>query len=168
MYQLQYRRWENRIELVTENGLTKLLTDNNSSKPLISPYGLKAIYLSPFEWETLTNLYVIDLNTGDSLKVVGAVDEKSVPKDAIWINDIHIALIIGYAFGVFSDGGNIYIYNLLDRKMCRMTEWNFYRQATKLEFKRGLLRFEGIEYLNNTLSKSKEFQGELDMELYLS
>ncbi|WP_257129068.1 hypothetical protein [Bacillus pseudomycoides] len=95
MYQLQYRRWENRIELVTENGLTKLLTDNNSSKPLISPYGLKAIYLSPFEWETLTNLYVIDLNTGDSLKVVGAVDEKSVPKDAIWINDIHIALIIG-------------------------------------------------------------------------
>ncbi len=34
-------------------------------------------------------------------------------------------------FGMFNDGRSIYIYNLLDRKMCKMTESDSYTQAIK-------------------------------------
>lgn len=37
MYQLKYRRSNNRIELITEYGEKKLLNDSISSKPTISP-----------------------------------------------------------------------------------------------------------------------------------
>ncbi|PEP84926.1 DUF4652 domain-containing protein [Bacillus pseudomycoides] len=168
MYQLKYRRWDNRIELVAENRMRKLLNENISSKPLISPNKLKAIYLSPFEWETLTNLYIIDLKTGEYTKLVGVIDEKYAPKAAIWITDIHIALIIGYAFGMVSDGGNIHIYNLLNRQMCKITEWDWRTQAIKLEYNGEFLRFEGVEYLSDTLSELKEIQGELDIQRYIS
>ncbi|WP_144466252.1 hypothetical protein [Bacillus nitratireducens] len=168
MYQLKYRRWDNRIELVAENGMRKLLNENISSKPLISPNKLKAIYLSPFEWEILTNLYIIDLKTGEYTKVVGAIDEKYAPKAAIWITDIHIALIIGYAFGMVSDGENIHIYNLLNRQMCKIAEWDWRTQAIKLEYKGELLRFESVEYLSDTLSEIKEIQGKLDIQRYIS
>ncbi|WP_141520843.1 hypothetical protein [Bacillus pseudomycoides] len=69
---------------------------------------------------------------------------------------IYIALIIGYAIGVSSDGGNIY-NNLLDRQMCKMTEWDFRTQAIKLELKGEFLRFEDIKYLNTSSNKFTEF-----------
>lgn len=44
MYQLKYRHSDNQIELVTEHGARKTLANCISSKPKISPKGLKAIF----------------------------------------------------------------------------------------------------------------------------
>ncbi|MGF2772604.1 MULTISPECIES: hypothetical protein [Bacillus cereus group] len=162
MYQLKYRRSDNRIELITDYGEEKLLNDSISSKPNMSPDGLKAIYLSPYEWESITKLYLFDLRCGNNLQLISDIDEGYMPKEAIWINDSYLALIIG--FGTFSDGGNVHLYDLTDNQLIKITNWNQRKQAVKLEYNNGILNYEGIEYLNENMEEYREFREKLDVK----
>ncbi|MDA1886883.1 DUF4652 domain-containing protein [Bacillus cereus group sp. BY105LC] len=164
MYQLKYRRSDNRIELITEYGEKKLLNDSISSKPTISPGGLKAIYLSPCEWESITKLYLFDLRNGDNIQLIGDIDGAYIPKGAIWIDNSYLALIIG--FGTFSDGGNVYLYNLMDSQLIKITDWDQRKQVVKLEYNSGFLKFKGIEYLSDIMEEYIEFKEILDIKLY--
>ncbi|WP_242144682.1 MULTISPECIES: DUF4652 domain-containing protein [unclassified Bacillus cereus group] len=157
MYKLRYKRSDNQIELVTEQGRRKNLTNCISSKPKTSPGGLKAIYLAPFEWETLCSLYLVDLCTGKKQRIIGPVDEKYIPKDAVWISDTKIALIIGDVYGTISDGGDVYVYNFIDDQLCKLTSWNQWKQAVKLEYIEGTLYYEYIEYIGDDIGEEKEF-----------
>ncbi|HFJ9312535.1 hypothetical protein PDL06_11200 [Bacillus cereus group sp. TH208-1LC] len=163
MYQLRYRHSDNQIELVTEYGARKTLANCISSKPKISPKGLKTIFLAPFEWETMCSLYLVDLYTGKKQELIGPIDEKYIPKDAVWISESLIALIIGDVYESIIDGGNVYIYEFKDNQLCKLTNWDQRKQAVKLEYIDGVLYFEGIKYIENTTLKSKEFIGMLNI-----
>lgn len=166
MYQLRYRRSDNQIELVTEMGKRKKLTNCISSKPKISPMRLKAIYLAPFEWETLCSLYLVDLHTGKKQLLIGPIDEKYIPKDVVWISETKIALIIGDVFGAINDGGNVYVYNFIDNQLYKLTSWHQWKQAVKLQYLEGILYYECVEHIQGATYNSKEFIRVPNISLY--
>ncbi|OUB84502.1 hypothetical protein BK784_35575 [Bacillus thuringiensis serovar medellin] len=167
MYHLNYRRSDNQIDLVTEKGIKKSLTNCISSKPKISPKGLKAIYLSPLEWETLCSLYLVDLCIGKKQLLIGPIDERYIPRDAIWLNETKIALIIGDVYETYIDGGNVYIYDFLDNQLHKLTKWNKRKQAVKLEYTNGILYYEGVKCAVDDIQVEKKFIGVLDIGLYI-
>ncbi|MEM5672826.1 hypothetical protein AAHB54_22310 [Bacillus cereus] len=105
----------------------------------------------------------MDLYTGKKQELIGPIDEKYIPKDAVWISESLIALIIGDVYESIIDGGNVYIYEFKDNQLCKLTNWDQRKQAVKLEYIDGVLYFEGIKYIENTTLKSKEFIGMLNI-----
>ncbi|WP_229189013.1 hypothetical protein [Bacillus cereus] len=92
--------------------------------------------------------------------LIGPIDEKYISKDAVWISESVIALIIGDVCESIIDGGNLYIYEFKDNQLRKLTNWDLRRQAVKLEYIGGVLYFEGIKYIEG---KSKGFIGILSI-----
>lgn len=169
MYDINYRRSDNHIEFIDgKDGMVKILVDDISSKPEVSPNGLKAIYLSPYEWEALTSLYLFNLQTGENTKLIEPDEDSFVPKYAIWINDSHIAYTYAFAYGTISDGGNVYIYNIDEGNTHKVTDWDSRTQAVKIEYDGNVLKYEGVNYVDESMNETKEIKGELDIQLYIS
>ncbi|MCC2357694.1 DUF4652 domain-containing protein [Bacillus pacificus] len=169
MYNINYRRSDNHIEfLKSEEGSSKILIDDISSKPEVSPNGKKAIYLSPYEWEALSSLYLFDLETGENKELVGPNEEQFVPKYAIWIDDDHIAYTFAYAYGTISDGGNVYIYQISENRIHKVTDWDSKTQAVRIEYDGKVIKYEGVQYIDKEMNQYKEIDGELEIQLYLS
>ena len=111
----------------------------------------------------MCSLYLVDLYTGDKQELIGPIDEKYIPKDAVWISDSVIALIIGDVYESIIDGGNVYIYEFKNDQLRKLTNWDQRKQAVKLKYIGGVLYFEGIKYIEDTNFKSKEFIGILNI-----
>ncbi|HFO0461001.1 TPA: hypothetical protein ACHIFS_004694 [Bacillus paranthracis] len=168
MYQIHYRRWDNRIELISDEGEKKFLTHSISSRPLISPNKSQALYLSPYEWETYPNLYLMNLSTGENISLINSTDKQSVPKDTVWITDTCIAIIIGPIFDQMNDGGNVFILDLITRNLKQITEWDYQIQAIKLKYYQGNLEVDCYGYVNGLKNKCVEFKKKIAINLYIN
>ncbi|PFS55015.1 hypothetical protein COK41_26230 [Bacillus cereus] len=174
-YELLYNRTDNQIDLIYNNSVKKSLTNSIASKPIKSPDGTRAVYMTPFEWEALTKLYMFNLQSGENVELIGPLDAyfntvqdgTYVPKDVIWINDNILAVIIGYAYGTVSEGGNIFIYNLDEKKLNKITSFESKKQATKLKYEENSLKYEGIEYIDDIMNEFKEINGSIDVSLFI-
>ncbi|PGK33413.1 hypothetical protein CN907_25650 [Bacillus anthracis] len=68
--------------------------------------GFVFVYL----WDVYTNLYLIDLKTGENIKPVGIIDGKYVTKNTVWITKEYIVLVDS----AVGDRRNVHIYHLLN------------------------------------------------------
>ncbi|HDR7414414.1 TPA: DUF4652 domain-containing protein [Bacillus toyonensis] len=173
-YQLLYNRTDNQIDLIY-NGFKKSLTNSIASNPIKSPDGTRVVYMAPFEWEALTKLFMFNLQTGENVELIGPLDANSiptqngpyVPKDVIWINNNILAVIIGYAYGTVSEGGNIFIYYLDEKRLDKITSFDSKTQATKLIYEDNTLKFEGIQYIDDIMNEFKEINDSVDVSLFI-
>jgi Tol biopolymer transport system component len=150
------------INLIEPNGDTKSLPFEFTSEPRISPDNQKVIFISPLEWETKGNLYLLDLTTGNIGEIISYSDQNT-PKDAVWLNDQYIAVIIGYVYGTVAVGGDIYIYNVNCQKLSRLTYGTPSVQITTLEVRNGILCYEGIKYTDEQKIKFEPYKGFYDL-----
>jgi len=92
-----------------------LINDYYPSEPIISPDKTRMIYISPFEWEKVGELYMFDTVTKSNEIVFGKKDmpEQNTVKRIYWVNNRYIMLIAGYALGTVSRGGDVYILDTL-------------------------------------------------------
>ncbi|MDA8228339.1 MAG: DUF4652 domain-containing protein [Desulfitobacterium hafniense] len=109
-------------------------TDQNFRLPPIMPNGVvspdrtKAAYLYPNEWETISDIY-LETVSADGAKIwtklsidqsvrfnmwnkTGQVLDKYTPKKILWENDNSLLVIVGYAYGTVSPGGDLIRLNV--------------------------------------------------------
>jgi hypothetical protein len=82
-----------------------------------SPNGEKSARIYPLEWEVIGQLFIADSNDENSEYAVefDNVDTTQyTPKRLIWLDDEIVLVIIGYAYGTITMGGEVYYYNSVD------------------------------------------------------
>lgn len=111
---------ESEIKLIKEISI-----DTLACKPKVSPNKSRLIYISPYEWEVLGDLYLCNLS-GENTKSEVILSAKKVSeivapmqkiKVAKWKNNDELYLIIGQGYGTVSEGGDLYTYDIIKNKL---------------------------------------------------
>ena len=153
----------NAVELVDPTGKTIVLAKELASEPVKSPSRLHAVYLAPFEWEMLTDLYLVNLETGEQKPLVKA-DPENKPKNVIWLDHDHVLAIIGYPYGTVSTGGNIYKINIHNGEKVALTNYEGDIQITDFYIEDGVLHYSGIQYTDDIFNEHKEYENQIDLK----
>ncbi|MGM0419457.1 MAG: DUF4652 domain-containing protein [Bacillota bacterium] len=140
----QYKLSEEMIEYREEQYLkintpTEELTlsENNPSLPAISPDRTALIYIAPFEWEQPGSIYVYNLQNKEHKKVLGPANlaEDMSPKGVWWYDNNHLLVIVGYAYGTVSVGGDLYLLDLGTADLEQVIELADTEEIISLEIK---------------------------------
>lgn len=154
---LIYDEIERKI-FIRKNGKAKILEEDFPSRPVYSANRKQAVFIAPSEWETIGDIYLYDSETDTKSKLIKFEDEKLAPKDVIWLDNENLAMILGLAFGTIDIGGNIFTYNLTEKKLKRVTNVEHHVQFTSLYLEQDILMAKGIEYVDEQLLNFKEFK----------
>lgn len=162
-YNIELNNETNTLELKKDGEDTVVLSDNYPSEPVKSPNGQHAAYLAPFEWEELSDLYIVDLKDGSQKKLIEGNSE-SKPKNVIWENDDNILVILGYPYGTVSIGGNIYRVNIESGKQEQLTNYEDDIQITEFHLEDGTLHYSGIQYTDDAMIEHKEYSNQISLD----
>lgn len=99
-----------------------------------------------------------------TIEILIEPENSYIPKDAVWLDNETIAVIIGFGDGTVAVGGNIYIINIETRSKKPLTEYPSEIQITKLEVTENILLYKGIEYIDSNLSEFKEIKDNFTIE----
>ncbi|OIK12462.1 hypothetical protein BIV60_16320 [Bacillus sp. MUM 116] len=164
LFDIQLNTKSKKVELLSPGGKPVVLADNIPSKPVKSPNGEKAAYISPSGWEELSNLYIVDLHDGSQHELVH-YDPENKPKDVIWEDDKHVLVIIGYPYGAITVGGNIYKINVETNEKEAVTDYDSNTQITDLlDIKDGVLHYSGIQYTDKEQNERKKFSDQMKLD----
>ena len=123
--------------------------DENPSEPIISPDKKRVAYITPYEFEVIGEVHIY--STTNSVKE-NAIKVADVPKDfkpmkLFWLNDRYLLIIIGYAYGTTSIGGDLYVYDTSNKKLSLLiTEGDDQRQVKAVTSKNGDIIIEIAVY----------------------
>lgn len=163
LYNIELNNENNTVELKKEGEDTVVLSDQYPSEPVKSPNGQHAAYLAPFEWEEISDLYIVDLKEGSQKKLIEGNSE-SKPKNVIWENDEHVLVILGYPYGTVSIGGNIYRVNIETGNQEQLTDYEDDTQITDFHIEDGTLHYSGIKYTDNEMNEHEEYSNQISLE----
>lgn len=163
LYNIELNNENNTVELKKEGEDTVVLSDQYPSEPVKSPNGQHAAYLAPFEWEEISDLYIVDLKEGSQKKLIEGNSE-SKPKNVIWENDEHVLVILGYPYGTVSIGGNIYRVNIETGAQEQLTDYEDDTQITDFHIEDGTLHYSGIKYTDNEMNEHEEYSNQISLE----
>lgn len=89
-----------------------------ASKPELSNNHRKIAYILPYEFELNGDVYIFDFFTETLQKVIQVDLEKDQSAKVIkWLDEKRLLVIIGTSGGTVNPGGDLYLYNLLTRKL---------------------------------------------------
>lgn len=162
MLKLQFDGDNRIISILEPNDTIKPLPFDFTSEPQISPDNQRAIFISPLEWETVGSLFLLDLTTGNIEEIISPFDQNT-SKEAVWLNDRYIAVIIGFADGTIAVGGDIYIYDVDSHKLRRLTRVTPMVQITNLRVREGILGYEGIKYTDEQMIIFEPYKSSYDL-----
>lgn len=95
-----------------KNNKEKLINDNGPSEPVINSSKDKVAFIDNYYWEAIGNVWVFDVNKEKSEIIIkSATGDQQKPKSLTWYDDNKLLVVIGYAYGTVSVGGNLYIYD---------------------------------------------------------
>jgi len=154
---LKYNPNERIIYTDSGNKENTIIEKNSPSRPLISPDKKKAIYISPFEWEQIGEVYLIDLNTFKSKLIYKPQSNNVTPKDITWINNNEIAMILGYPYGTIAVGGDIYKYEIYNEALNLLSEFPDKIQITNIEYENSQLLLKGKEYIDDNYLETEKY-----------
>lgn len=163
LYNIELNNENNTVELKKEGEDTVVLSDQYPSEPVKSLNGQHAAYLAPFEWEEISDLYIVDLKEGSQKKLIEGNSE-SKPKNVIWENDEHVLVILGYPYGTVSIGGNIYRVNIETGAQEQLTDYEDDTQITDFHIEDGTLHYSGIKYTDNEMNEHEEYSNQISLE----
>ena len=158
-FAVNFNAEEQSVQLVKPDGTTEVLAARSASEPLKSPDGKKAAYVSSIEWEELSDVYIVNLEDGTQDVLVASENEQK-PKKVIWENDENALVLIGYAYGTVSVGGNIYRVNLETKETTPLTQYEGDVQITDFKIENGILKYSGIKYTDDNFNESIEYSNE--------
>lgn len=87
--------------------------DDNPSKPVISPDKKRAAYITPYEFEVIGEVHIYDSANSvvENAVKIADIPKEHNPKKLFWLNDRYLLIIMGYAYGTTSVGGDLYVYD---------------------------------------------------------
>ncbi|MPM19796.1 hypothetical protein SDC9_66222 [bioreactor metagenome] len=141
-------------KLVIYNNKEEYINDRMPSIPVVSPEKYKCAFIAPYEWEAIGDLYIYDFKKNTSEIVIKAetMKNQNCIKKVVWHNEDELYLIIGPAYGTVSKGGNIYKFNIQNKKLetvlvCKereeVTDLNILNEKAELK----IIRFDN-EFLS--------------------
>lgn len=166
MYDIQFDSKGETVQLIYPSGKTEVISNDSPTIPIKSPDKTKAVYISPLEWETYGSLYLVDLEKGEQ-EVLVAPEESNIPKNAIWQDNEHVLVIIGFGDGTVSIGGNIYKVNINTKNKTPITTYDYNVQITDLFFQDGMLHYKGIRYTDDGMSDSVAYSSVISLDSLL-
>ncbi len=109
-FELQYQAEEKILLEGLDGEEDILINDDFPSEPKIAPSESKIVFISPYLWEMIGEVYLYDLEEQEEKKIVSRDDlpEQMTAKEVKWITDDYLLLIIGKAYGTPSEGGDLY------------------------------------------------------------
>lgn len=80
------------------------------SAPCLSPDGRRFVFISPCQWEMIGQVFLYEADFRRKITLVRAsqMPKDHTPKQALWLDDETILLVIGFAYGTVSVGGDLY------------------------------------------------------------
>ena len=135
--------------------LTALASDTYAS-----PGKRMNAFLSPVEFETFADVYIEDTKNATRWQLQLALEGQQTPKKFLWVDDERFLVIIGYAFGTTSPGGDVY---LVDARTGQGALWykpEDYSEVTDLKLEKGkvimsVVRFdEDYHQVDNILEEA--------------
>jgi len=103
------------IVIKNDTGL-HVITNNMDSIPEVSPNGDQLLFITPFAWEEVGELYIYTVADETLEKIIPkSYDDQSTVKVARWFDQDTILYIDGYPYGTVTRGGELREYNLLTK-----------------------------------------------------
>lgn len=136
-FKLQYQPEEKILLEGLEGEEDILINDNFPSEPEIAPSETKMVFISPYLWEMLGEVYLYDLEKKEEEKLLSRDDlpKQMTPKEIKWITDNHLLLIIGKAYGTVSEGGDLYWLDVETRELYAVSELEENKEYKSIKLK---------------------------------
>ncbi|MGI6669648.1 MAG: DUF4652 domain-containing protein [Acetivibrionales bacterium] len=157
------------LKLVRKSGEEIIICDNMPSPPSISPDGKMIAYLSPYEWEVLSDVFIYHLDknrnenvlNGEKLAANKNIREHFTPKKAVWLDNRHLLVIIQYAYGTVAQGGDLFVYDTMEDNLRLLIKTDQDEQVTDMRVEDGTLYLDVIYFMDESM---REYQ---EMELFI-
>jgi len=91
---------------------TIVLEEGTASYPAISPGCNRFAFIDGYGWEVEGTLTVFDVNTKEiQTNAMPDIPEQHTPSFLAWLDDRYLLVIVKYAFGTLSPGGEVYLFD---------------------------------------------------------
>jgi len=135
-------------------------TDDMTSEPLISPNGNLVIYLSPYEWEVLSDIHIYNIETGKNEIVLDQqkikenmnVEVQTTPKKLVWLDDRYVIVIMHHAYGTVTKGGNLFVFDIETKELQPLTKLSFREQISDIRINKGLLYMDIVLFDDDNMA----------------
>lgn len=151
--------------IIEEGQELNLLEDTYASIPELSSDQKKIMFISPFEWEVIGNLYIYDLET-KYLDIVLKADysTQETIKQAIWYDQNTVYFIKGLAYGTVTRGGTVYKINLTSKVIEELPiELDDYSEVSHIEMDDHILKLTITVHNQDATDFTLEYR-EIDIE----
>lgn len=89
------------------------LAEDFCSPPVLAPDAAKAVFLHPYDFETISDLMLFDAATRQLHALeLDDVAFQHTPMRMTWLDDNILLVIVGYGYGTVARGGDVYYYDL--------------------------------------------------------
>lgn len=163
LFEIKYDEVKESIIEISPNGETKIISDEFPSRPVMSPDNLYSSYIAPLEWEAPGNLYVYDLRKGENKTCIRPDEYGNIPKYVQWLNNETLLVLIGFAHGTVSIGGNLFKYNIVFDELTQITDYPGEIQITKIKLTDEFVILSGIKYIDETLNEFENFEEKINI-----
>ncbi len=157
---------EPELKIVLKSGVERVICGNMPSPPSISPEGKRIAYLSPYEWELLSNVYIYDIErntrqvvlTMEKLAENKNVRDQFTPKKLAWLDSRYLLMVIQYAYGAVPTGGNLYVYDTAEGSLRPLTKLFERECITGLEVEQDFVYLDFIEFSGELMEEQRELK----------
>ncbi len=100
--------------IIVRDDEKNILSQDFPSKPVISPDKKRLSFIAPREWEKIGKVYMYCIEKDDIDVIIDQdnIPPQFTPKKISWLDNEGLLVIIGYAYGTVSVGGDLYIYDV--------------------------------------------------------
>jgi hypothetical protein len=80
-------------------------------------------YITPLEWEELGDVFIYNIQNETNIPVIKAeyLEPEYTPKKVEWLDNRLLLVVIGYAYGTVTVGGNLYLYDTIEQQLLQVT-----------------------------------------------
>lgn len=134
-----------------EGPVTKHICEYFPSPPVISPNKRRMAYISPLEWEVLGEVFLFDFSNYENKVILhrDVIPFQFTPKELLWLDNRFLLMIIGFAYGTVTLGGDLYIFDTLNKRLLSYKKSNDKQEYKDIALYSGKVAINVITFDNN-------------------
>ncbi|XMB66035.1 DUF4652 domain-containing protein [Mycoplasmatota bacterium zrk1] len=110
-------KYDKKIILKSEDGI-EFLCEGYIPRPILNSNNEMIAYIDNISFEKIGNAFIFDNNTKKIINITNlSYSSNNTVKDIEWLDEDNLLLVIGYAYGTVTKGGNLYRFNLIDKEL---------------------------------------------------
>ncbi|MTI47941.1 DUF4652 domain-containing protein [Sporosalibacterium faouarense] len=130
-----------------------VICDKKPSVPAVSPYRKKVAYIDMVLWETIGDVYLYDVIQRTNKVIIKKeidFDHEYTPSKLAWLDDNNLLVIIKYAYGTRTVGGDLYLHNVNDEEFLLTIKPEGYDQISDIIVEGDKVTIEYTKFQNGS------------------